>query len=328
MRTISTMSMSRAVSPPVGLRCLGRPTLVPILPGAAEMRARRAFPSASPASSSSRLHASTDSSSSTMPAFSLKSAALIGAPVVAMVLAATLTSEYTADLNPVQLYTNYVNSNPIETKACISGVVYSLGDYIAQNYEGRELAELDKSRILRSGICGLVAHGPLSHLYYVLLDHVFANQSIVDVNSWFVPVMKIGIDQTIWSVVWNSTYYLLLGVLKFENPGTILKSIQMSWLDLLKAGWRFWPIAHLLTYGVIPIQHRLIFVDTVELIWVCVLSTYGQRLREQAEPVACALPGAAAQGGAAAEEILRGLTAEHEVVETLIDGSERITKID
>ncbi len=154
-----------------------------------------------------------------------------------MVLAATLTSEYTADLNPVELYTNYVNSNPIETKACISGVVYSLGDYIAQNYEGRELAELDKSRILRSGICGLVAHGPLSHLYYVLLDQVFANQAIVDVNSWVVPVMKIGIDQTVWSVVWNSTYYLLLGALKFESPRTILRSIQSSWFDLLKAGW-------------------------------------------------------------------------------------------
>ena len=265
-----------------------------------------------------------------MPSFSLKSAGLIGAPVVALLLAATLTSEYTADLNPVELYTNYVNSNPIETKACISGLVYCLGDYIAQNYEGRELAELDTSRILRSGICGLVGHGPLSHLYYVFLDQLFATQSIVDVNSWFVPVMKIGIDQTIWSLVWNSTYYLLLGVLKFENPGTILKSIQLSWFDLLKAGWRFWPIAHLLTYGVVPVQHRLLFVDSVELIWVCILSTYGQKLREKSEPVACALPSAAAQGGDAAEEILRGLTAEHEVleVENLIEGAERVTKID
>ncbi len=98
----------------------------------------------------------------------------------------------------------------------------------------------------------------------------------------------------------------------------------------LRTRRRFWPLAHLLTYGVIPVQHRLVFVDSVELIWVCILSTYGQRLREENDPVACALPGASAQGGDAAEEILRGLTAEHEVieVETLSDGTERVTKID
>ena len=174
------------------------PPAPPAYPRAAELRTN---PGASP--SPSRIYASTDSPSA-LSSISMRTAAVIAAPVVALV-AATLATE-SSDLNPVQLYTQYVATNPIETKACISGIVYSLGDYIAQNYEGRDVAELDKSRIIRSGLCGLIAHGPLSHLYYVFLDHLFANQSFVDVSSWVVPVMKIGIDQTIWSVVWNSTY--------------------------------------------------------------------------------------------------------------------------
>jgi len=35
-----------------------------------------------------------------------------------------------------------------------------------------------------------------------------------------------------------------------------------------------WPFAHLITYGVIPVEQRLLWVDTVELVWVTILSTY------------------------------------------------------
>lgn len=282
------------------------------------------------------MSASTSSDSpSPSPSLSPKMVAAVAATSSIALVAATLAAEWSldVDLNPVTLYNSFVTTNPIETKACISGVVYSLGDLIAQNYEGRDLEELDASRIVRSGICGLVAHGPLSHLYYILLDNVFANQNIVDANSWLVPVLKIGIDQTIWSVAWNSTYYVLLGLLKFENPGLIWSSVKGSWLDLLKAGWRLWPIAHLVTYGIIPVQHRLLFVDAVELIWVCVLSTVGQRMREErdGEQVACAVPGADGAGGDFAEEIIRSMAVEVAPpveVEVLEDGTERVTTLD
>ena len=56
-----------------------------------------------------------------------------------------------------------------------------------------------------------------------------------------------------------------------------------SWWPLLKAGWRLWPLAHVVTYFVIPVQHRLLWVDMVELVWVTVLSAYGQKQRQQRE---------------------------------------------
>ena len=163
-------------------------------------------------------------------------------------------------------YRDAVAANPIETKACISGVIYSLGDLVAQSYEGRDIADWDRSRVIRSGICGLIAHGPLSHLYYLALDHAFAQQSFITV-SWMIPFAKIAIDQTVWSLCWNSIYYTLLGILKFESPSVIVASVKNSWWDLLRAGWRLWPMVHVLTYGVIPVQHRLLFVDLVEILW-------------------------------------------------------------
>lgn len=58
-------------------------------------------------------------------------------------------------------------------QACISGVVYGLGDLTAQTYEQRSLRDFDTARIARSALCGLLAHGPLSHVYYEKLDRFF-----------------------------------------------------------------------------------------------------------------------------------------------------------
>lgn len=138
-------------------------------------------------------------------------------------------------------------------------------------------------------------------------------------DSLLIPMTKMAIDQTVWSVFWNSTYYILLGLLKFETPSVIAKTVKSSWWDLLKAGWRLWPLVHVVTYGIIPVQHRLLFVDAVELVWVSILSLYGQQQREKAAlvggapaVVACALPGVDG-GGDPAEEILRSFKAEHEI---------------
>lgn len=58
-------------------------------------------------------------------------------------------------------------------QAVISGVVYGLGDFTAQTYEQRSFGDFDFPRTLRSALCGLLAHGPLSHLYYEKLDRFF-----------------------------------------------------------------------------------------------------------------------------------------------------------
>ena len=44
--------------------------------------------------------------------------------------------------------------------------------------------------------------------------------------------------------------------MKLESPAVILSTVRASWWPVLKAGWRLWPIAHLVTYTVIPRAHR------------------------------------------------------------------------
>jgi len=178
---------------------------------------------------------------------------------------------------PVHNWTAYeeaLKTNPVLAKMVISGAVYSLGDWIAQCYEGKQLFEFNRIRMLRSGLVGFSLHGSLSHYYYQLCEALFPFQ------GWWVVPAKVAFDQTIWAAVWNSIYFTVLGLLRFESPANIFGELKATFWPLLTAGWKLWPFAHLITYGVVPVEQRLLWVDCVELIWVTILSTYSNEKSE------------------------------------------------
>ncbi|GLT29756.1 hypothetical protein SLA2020_046010 [Shorea laevis] len=171
-------------------------------------------------------------------------------------------------------YEETLKENPVLAKMAISGIVYSIGDWIAQCYEGKPLFEFDLTRMFRSGLVGFTLHGSLSHYYYQFCE------SLIPFQDWWVVPAKVAFDQTVWAAVWNSIYYGVLGFLRFESPGNISSELKATFWPMLTAGWKLWPFAHLITYGVIPVEQRLLWVDCIELIWVTILSTYSNEKSE------------------------------------------------
>ncbi|XP_071723620.1 uncharacterized protein [Rutidosis leptorrhynchoides] len=171
-------------------------------------------------------------------------------------------------------YEEALKANPVLAKMVISGVVYSIGDWIAQCFEGKPLFEFDRTRMFRSGLVGFTLHGSLSHYYYEFCEVLFP------FHDWWVVPAKVLFDQTVWAAIWNSIYYVVLGFLRFESPVNIFREWKATFWPMLTAGWKLWPFAHLVTYGVIPVEQRLLWVDCVELIWVTILSTYSNEKSE------------------------------------------------
>ncbi|XP_050218862.1 uncharacterized protein LOC126669441 isoform X2 [Mercurialis annua] len=171
-------------------------------------------------------------------------------------------------------YEEALKANPVLAKMMISGVVYSLGDWIAQCCEGKPLFEFDRTRMLRSGLVGFTLHGSLSHYYYQFCEELFP------FHDWWVVPAKVAFDQTLWAALWNSIYFTMLGFLRLESPASIFSELKATFRPMLTAGWKLWPFAHLITYGVIPVEQRLLWVDCVELIWVTILSTYSNEKSE------------------------------------------------
>ncbi|KAJ3694782.1 hypothetical protein LUZ60_000159 [Juncus effusus] len=179
-----------------------------------------------------------------------------------------------APLHNWNAYEEALKTDLVLAKMMMSGIVYSLGDWIAQCYEGKPLFDFDRARMFRSGLVGFALHGSLSHYYYHFCEALFPFQ-----DWWAVPV-KVAFDQTAWSALWNSVYFVVLGFLRLESPVTIFSELRATFWPMLTAGWKLWPFAHLITYGVIPVEQRLLWVDCVELVWVTILSTYSNEKSE------------------------------------------------
>jgi protein Mpv17 len=176
-----------------------------------------------------------------------------------------------------QQYTMSVTDHPIATKACTSATVYTIGDIIAQRTAGAtSMAELDRLRVTRSMIAGLIGHGPMSHFWYNFCDGFFADT--LHITAWWAFIPKVIVDQTFWGPFWNNSYILLLGLMKMERLDTIWEDVKKSTIPLVISGLKLWPLAHLVTYGLIPVENRLLWVDMVEIVWVTVLATQAASL--------------------------------------------------
>ena len=85
--------------------------------------------------------------------------------------------------------------------------------------------------------------------------------------------MIVILDQTTWGPFWNNSYILLLGLMKRESLTSIWSDVKRTTIPLIVSGLKLWPLAHCVTYGLIPVENRLLWVDFVEILWVTILAT-------------------------------------------------------
>ena len=149
-------------------------------------------------------------------------------------------------------YEEALKRNPVLAKMVISGVVYSVGDWIAQVspsceislvfvitywplhniiclsffffnlypwilqcFEGKPLFEFDRIRMFRSGLVGFTLHGSLSHYYY----------QFCEVNIMFFFFLVLGLHI---SVAWFTLTASSLFTGTFSFPGLVGGSCQSN----------------------------------------------------------------------------------------------------
>lgn len=77
--------------------------------------------------------------------------------------------------------------------------------------------------------------------------------------------------------------------------GECVEEVKARLWGILTAAWRFWPLVHCVTYGLIPAQHRILWVNCVDLVWSSILSGMASGGEEDAES---GVAGAGAEVGA------------------------------
>jgi protein Mpv17 len=182
-------------------------------------------------------------------------------------------------------YNQAVSSNPLKVKCAISAVMYALGEYLANVFSGRKPLKFDRVNVMRSALVGAALQAPIYHFYYEVTEFFFPSGPIA--NS----LIKTAIDQTLTMAFWNAVYYTSMGLLQGENLEDVLQQVRDTAWPLLKTSWKLWPAAHIITYGFVPVQHRLLWVDFIEMVWCIILSLYRtEESEEQAAAAASSIP--------------------------------------
>lgn len=59
------------------------------------------------------------------------------------------------------------------------------------------------------------------------------NQALFPFKDWWVVPAKVAFDQTVWSAIWNSIYFVVLGFLRLESPTTIFSELKSTFFPML-----------------------------------------------------------------------------------------------
>jgi hypothetical protein len=80
-------------------------------------------------------------------------------------------------------------------------------------------------------------------------------------------------DQSVYFVSKCSAYIALVGLLRGDSGEQVVSDVRQRLWPVVSRGWRFWPLAHIVTYGVIPPRHRVLWVNCLDLIWSSILAS-------------------------------------------------------
>jgi len=187
---------------------------------------------------------------------------------------------------PVDSWKGYEDSlaaKPMFTKTMINTIVYLLGDWLSQTlFQRRNVLDFEYKRTLRNGCIGAV-FGPYAHKYYEFSDWVLPMTEPIN------RLYKIGMDQTLFMGSKIATFLFLVVLLAGGTFEESANNVKTKLKDVMFTAWRFWPFVHCITYTVIPTQHRLLWVSSVDLFWnaiLAVLARGGSIGAEEEEAVA------------------------------------------
>lgn len=168
-------------------------------------------------------------------------------------------------------YENSLSEKPVATKTIINVVIYLLGDWLSQTlFQGKNILDFDAARTIKNGFIGM-CFGPAVHEYYEFSDWILP----VDGATFGITnrAFKILMDQTIYLSIKCSIYIVAIGVLNGETMGNSTENAKNRIKPIMFTAWKFWPLVHCVTYGLIPARHRILWVNSVDLVWNAILAS-------------------------------------------------------
>ncbi|XP_035220781.1 protein Mpv17-like isoform X2 [Stegodyphus dumicola] len=151
----------------------------------------------------------------------------------------------------IKWYSRILSIHPWKTQLCTTGFLMGSSDLIAQTaIEKCELKGIEISRVARFAFLGACFVGPVLRVWYNVLE-----KGIGTIGRT-AGLKKMLIDQSIFSPCFIGCFLTVSGLLQLQPWHKIGEKIK-----------KLWPAAQLITFYVIPLELRIVFVSCVALVW-------------------------------------------------------------
>lgn len=178
----------------------------------------------------------------------------------------------------LQAYDSVLKRRPLPTKCASSGVASAIGDALAQSFAG---GAYDPRRTLVFAVIGICYFGPLLHGWYKMLNRF--ETGVVGSGRLTRPqaiALMLLLNQSIGAMAANGGFFYAYAGFDRWLPGganapvlaTASAALGEKFWRVMKANWVVWPLPSLCNLALVPLEYRVLFMNSFAVVWKCVLS--------------------------------------------------------
>ncbi|XP_013382153.1 mpv17-like protein 2 [Lingula anatina] len=153
------------------------------------------------------------------------------------------------------------------TNTTVTVSLSGAGDYMQQIYQIKKGThkQWDKARTLKLSLTGITI-GPACHYWYLYLDKWFPGKTLS------VLVKKILCDQILFSPVCITLFFLSFGLFSGHSLLKIKDELYWKGTHLFVVDMLVWPVAQFVNFKFLPTKFRVIYDNTISLLYDCYYS--------------------------------------------------------
>ncbi|KAG6598128.1 SYM1 protein [Phytophthora cinnamomi] len=176
-------------------------------------------------------------------------------------------------------YDRWLRDSPLLTKGVTSAVLFGIGDRVAQRIERSESAGDNGDpnsddpddrhglhRTARMMLWGGVLFAPVGHAWYNFLERAVRGKGAAAVAK------KIAADQLVFSPPLSLAFFTYAGCSEGKPLRDTVDTAVAKLPPTLAVNWTVWPLVHVCTFGFVPLQYRILFINVVNVGWSAFLS--------------------------------------------------------
>ncbi|XP_003723286.1 protein Mpv17 [Strongylocentrotus purpuratus] len=164
-------------------------------------------------------------------------------------------------------YLGLLNKYPFRTQAVTAGVLFFTSDCISQQaVEGIGWKNHDKIRTVRQTAFGLCFAGPTLFAWYKLLNRIYPG------SGKLTPLWKMLTDQSVCAPTFLVAYFSIVALTTGKKVDEVPAIVRRDVPSTYAKGLMIWPAIQLVNFYYVPLLHRVMVVNVVNIVWTTYLS--------------------------------------------------------